>query len=91
MKNICICFEKKDENSVITLQELTAQAEEQTRENISAGNFESFADFLSYYRHHYAPVLKQVRNGDTPTKDGARVLRFLASDLLEMFGEDDDE
>ena len=58
---------------------------------IKAGNFESFADFLSYYRQHYRPILEQVADGITPTGDNARLLRLLASDLLDIFKEDSDE
>lgn len=58
---------------------------------IKTGNFESFADFLSYYRQHYRPILEQVADGITPTGDNARLLRLLASDLLDIFKEDSDE
>ena len=58
---------------------------------IKAGNFESFADFLSYYRQHYRPILEQVADGITPIGDNARLLRLLASDLLDIFKEDSDE
>ena len=58
---------------------------------VKAGNFESFGDFLSYYRQHYRPILEQVADGITPTGDNARLLRLLASDLLDIFKEDSDE
>ena len=58
---------------------------------IKTGNFESFGDFLSYYRQHYRPILEQVADGITPTGDNARLLRLLASDLLNIFKEDSDE
>ena len=58
---------------------------------IKAGNFESFGDFLSYYRQHYRPILEQVADGITPTGDNARLLRLLASDLLDIFKENSDE
>ena len=58
---------------------------------IKTGNFESFGDFLSYYRQHYRPILEQVADGITPTGDNARLLRLLASDLLDIFKEDGDE
>ena len=58
---------------------------------IKCGNFESFADFLSYYRQHYRPILEQVADGITPIGDNARLLRLLASDLLDIFKEDSDE
>ncbi len=58
---------------------------------IKTGNFESFGDFLSYYRQHYRPILEQVADGITPIGDGARLLRRLASDLLDIFKENSDE
>lgn len=58
---------------------------------IKTGNFESFGDFLSYFDMHYRPVLEQVADGITPTGDNARLLRLLASDLLDIFKEDSDE
>lgn len=58
---------------------------------IKTGNFESFGDFLSYYRQHYRPILEQVADGITPIGDNARLLRLLASDLLDIFKEDSDE
>ena len=91
MKQISIYFEKKHEDTVLALAELAEQVENQTGEKIDTGTFDSFADFLNYYSHHYRPLLKQVRDGFTPTGDDARLLRFLATDLLEMFGEDEDD
>ena len=58
---------------------------------IKTGSFESFGDFLSYYRQHYRPILEQVADGITPIGDEARLLRLLASDLLDIFKEDSDE
>lgn len=58
---------------------------------IKTGSFESFGDFLSYYRQHYRPILQKVADGITPIGDNARLLRLLASDLLDIFKEDSDE
>ncbi len=58
---------------------------------IKAGNFESFGDFLSYFDMHYRPILEQVADGITPIGDNARLLRLLASDLLDIFKEDSDD
>ena len=58
---------------------------------IKTGSFESFGDFLSYFDMHYRPILEQVADGITPTGDNARLLRLLASDLLDIFKEDSDE
>ena len=58
---------------------------------IKTGSFESFGDFLSYFDMHYRPILEQVADGITPIGDNARLLRLLASDLLDIFKEDSDE
>ena len=58
---------------------------------IKTGSFESFADFLSYYRQHYRSILEQVADGITPIGNDARLLRLLASDLLDIFKEDSDD
>ena len=55
---------------------------------IKMGSFDSFADFLGYYRQHYRPVLEKVASGFTPTGNDAHLLRFLASDLLDALKED---
>ena len=58
---------------------------------IKTGSFESFGDFLSYFDMHYRPILEQVADGITPIGNEARLLRLLASDLLDIFKEDSDE
>lgn len=55
---------------------------------IKMGSFDSFADFLSYYRQHYRPVLEKVASGFTPTGNDASLLRLMASDLLDALKED---
>ena len=58
---------------------------------IKTGSFESFGDFLSYFDMHYRPILEQVADGITPIGNDARLLRLLASDLLDIFKEDSDD
>lgn len=74
----------------MTLAQAAANIEE-NGQRVKVGSFESFADFLSYYRQHYRPILQKVADGITPTGDNARLLRLLASDLLDIFKEDSDE
>ena len=74
-----------------TLAQCANEIENHMDVTIKTGNFESFADFMSYYRQHYRPILEQVADGITPTGDNARLLRLLASDLLDIFKEDSDE
>lgn len=57
---------------------------------IKTGNFESFADFLSYYRQHYRPLLEAIRNGDTLDEKQRHTLNFMADDLIKMFWDEDD-
>ena len=57
---------------------------------IKAGNFESFGDFLSYYRHHYRPLLEAIRNGDTLDEKQRRTLNFMADDLIKLFWDKED-
>lgn len=52
---------------------------------IKAGNFESFGDFLNYYRQHYRPLLEAIRNGDTLNEKQRHVLNFMADDLIKIF------
>ena len=54
---------------------------------IKAGNFESFGDFLTYYRQHYRPLLEAIRNGDTLNEKQRHILNFMADDILKMFGD----
>lgn len=59
---------------------------------IKTGNFESFGDFLSYYRQHYRPLLERIENGEDISESDRHLLNFLASDLLAAFKtEDSDE
>ena len=74
-----------------TLAQVANEIENHMDVTIKAGNFESFGDFLSYFDMHYRPILEQVADGITPIGDNARLLRLLASDLLDIFKEDSDE
>ena len=58
---------------------------------IKTGSFESFGNFLSYFDMHYRPVLQKVADGITPIGDEARLLRLLASDLLDIFKTEDSD
>lgn len=91
MKTISIYCAQYNEGDTMTLAQLAQEVEAQERESLKTGNFESFGDFLSYYRQHYRPILEQVAGGITPTGDNARLLRLLASDLLDIFKEDSAE
>ena len=57
---------------------------------IKAGQFGTFADFLSYYRQHYRPILQAIADGEDLTAQPAALLRFMAQDLLEVFADDED-
>jgi hypothetical protein len=57
---------------------------------IKAGNFESFGDFLSYYRQHYRPLLEAIRNGDSLDEKQRHTLNFMADDLIKLFWDEED-
>ena len=57
---------------------------------IKAGQFGTFADFLSYYRQHYRPILQAIADGEDLTAQPAALLRFMAQDLLDVFADDED-
>lgn len=52
---------------------------------IKIGNFETFADFISYYNHHYKPLLERLAEEWTMDA-GAR--RFFTDDMLSAFSEE---
>ncbi len=58
---------------------------------IKTGNFESFADFLSYFDMHYRPMLERIENGEDISESDRHLLNFLASDLLAAFKTEDSE
>ena len=57
---------------------------------IKCGTFESFADFQSYFTLHYRPLLQAINDGEDITPERRHLLNFLASDLLQMFADSDD-
>lgn len=59
--------------------------------NIKCGTFESFADFQSYFTLHYRPLLQAIENGEAIDGNRRHLLNFLASDLLQMFADSDDD
>lgn len=83
MKTIII---NTNENEKLTLATMAEQVENQTGESISVNSFGTFADFVSYFRQHYAPMLQRVQDG-TQTEADTHLMRFLADDLLNTFAE----
>ena len=66
-----------------------ATAAEEKGETIKIGGFDTFADFMSYYRAHYRPTLERLQQDQISIKD-IHLLRFFADDMLSAFAEDDD-
>jgi len=58
---------------------------------IKCGTFDTFADFLSYYRQHYRPLLQAIENGEDITPGRRHLLNFMASDLLQVFADSDED
>ena len=73
-----------------TLAQVAAEIEEHFDVTIKAGQFGTFADFLSYYRQHYRPILQAIADGEDLTAQPAALLRFMAQDLLDVFADDGD-
>ena len=92
MKTISIYCAQYNEGDTMTLAQLAQEVETQERESLKTGNFESFADFLSYFDMHYRPMLERIENGEDISESDRHLLNFLASDLLAAFKtEDSDE
>lgn len=70
----------------MTLAQAAAKIEE-NGQLVKVANFDSFADFASYYRHHYKPLLQAITDGEELDDNRRHLLNFLANDLLEMFGD----
>jgi hypothetical protein len=82
--------------NIITLAQAADIINEQADNEIKAGNFQTFQDFMYYYRQHYLPLLRAIRNGDELTDKQRHLLNFMADDLIKLFwtdedGEDSDE
>ena len=91
MKTISIYCAQYNEGDTMTLAQLAQEVEAQERESLKTGNFESFADFMSYYRQHYRPMLERIENGEDINESDRHLLNFLASDLLAAFKTDESE
>lgn len=88
MKTINLYFAEKNENDVLTIAELAEGVEVQERQDIKVADFDSFTDFINYFRAHYAPVLQRLQDSKTQiTEEERRTLSFLASDLLAAFAD----
>ena len=76
--------------NIITLAQAADNINEQTDNEIKAGNFQTFQDFMDYYRRHYLPLLRAIRNGDELTDKQRHLLNFMADDLIKLFWTDED-
>lgn len=57
---------------------------EESGAQIKVGNFESFADFMSYFERHYKPLLERLAEEWAMATD---VRRFFTDDMLSAFSE----
>jgi hypothetical protein len=89
MKTIAINCAQYNQGDQMTLAQLAQEVENQERERVKVGSFESFADFLSYYNQHYRPMLERIENGEDISESDRHLLNFLASDLLAAFKTED--
>lgn len=70
----------------MTLAQAARQMEESGTQ-IKVGNFDTFADFMSYFEAHYKPLLEHISEGFTPAQERARLLRFFTDDMLSAFSD----
>ena len=91
MKTISIYCAQYNEGDTMTLAQLAQEVEAQERESLKTGNFESFADFMSYFDMHYRPMLERIENGEDISESDRHLLNFLASDLLAAFKTEDSD
>lgn len=71
--------------ATMTLAQAARQMEESGTQ-IKVGNFESFADFMSYFEAHYKPLLERLAEEWAMATD---VRRFFTDDMLSAFSEID--
>lgn len=72
----------------ITLVQAATIAEE-SGQNVKVGNFDSFADFMSYFEAHYRPILEEWR--DNKHLPNEHIFNFFVDDMLSAFAPDDHE
>ena len=70
----------------MTLAQAARQMEESGTQ-IKVGQFDTFADFMSYFEAHYKPLLENISEGFTPAQERLRLLRFFTDDMLSAFSE----
>ena len=66
----------------ITLKQAIEQAEERGQ-RVRGGNFDTFIEFLAYFKIHYQPILEELQEKWQGSEEGAK--RFFAEDLMEIF------
>ncbi len=78
------------ESDTIGLAELARKVENEgigysdAIKRVKIGNFDTFADFLSYFNAHYKPMLKRLR-----MEEHEQLMGFFIDDMLSAFGEDE--
>lgn len=83
-------------NETITLVELVRKVEDEGRgfsdavKHVKTGHWDTFEDFLSYFDHHYKPMLERVQSGHKAYCDDI-LLRHFTDDMLEIFSEEENQ
>jgi len=72
--------------ATMTLAQAARQMEESGTQ-IKVGNFDTFADFMSYFERHYKPLLERLAEEWAMATD---VRRFFTDDILSAFSEEGD-
>jgi hypothetical protein len=52
--------------------------------------YSDVTNFAGYFNQHIAPVLRKILNGEELNQKENTILHFLASDLLNLFADDED-
>lgn len=56
---------------------------------VKVGNFESFADFMSYFNQHYRPMLEEWR--DNKHLPNEQLFNHFCDDMLSAFADENEE
>jgi len=73
--------------ATMTLAQAARQMEESGTQ-IKVGNFDTFADFMSYFGLHYKPLLEAISGGVALNDKQHHLLNFFCDDMLSAFSEE---
>lgn len=77
----------------ITLPKLAEEVESGNfhyHKKIKVANWDSFDNFMAYYRQHYLPLLRAICDGEELDDKQRQRLAFLAEDIIMALHEEDE-